>query len=178
VKQCSTCGLSKEVTEFHRNKYNGDGYQFASKKCRKEHYNKTRDTVLSRVKEWYQQNRERKQSYDSAYRTANKDKYAEYDKKRATLPHRRALANKTTAKRRAGLLRAAPTWNAELTALVLGEAYSLAKTREHVTGFAWHVDHIVPLQGKTVCGLHTWNNIQVIPAVLNRQKSNHYERSV
>ena len=52
---------------------------------------------------------------------------------------------------------------------VLSEAVSLARLRKKATGFEWHVDHIYPVSKG---GLSTHNNIQVVPALWNRQKSN------
>ena len=47
-----------------------------------------------------------------------------------------------------------------------------AMQRTKAIGFQWHVDHIVPLQSPIVCGLHTIENLQVIPGALNLAKGN------
>ncbi len=58
----------------------------------------------------------------------------------------------------------------ELTQLVIKEAHDLRKLRNHLTKIEWHVDHIVPLKGQLVSGLHIWSNLQVIPKIANLKK--------
>lgn len=57
----------------------------------------------------------------------------------------------------------------ELDHLVLNEAVDLAKRRKELTGYDWHVDHIIPVSKG---GLTTADNLQVVPAKWNRSKSN------
>lgn len=65
-------------------------------------------------------------------------------------------------------------WDLELTEFAYKEAHHLRKLRNATTGIEWHVDHIIPLKGKHVCGLHVWNNFAVIPKVENLRKGNKY----
>lgn len=70
---------------------------------------------------------------------------------------------------RAKLLNRIPAW-ANL-ALVAG-FYRMARQMTLATGIPHEVDHVVPLLGKTVSGLHVENNLRVIPMLENRRKSN------
>lgn len=42
------------------------------------------------------------------------------------------------------------------------------------TGVDHHIDHIIPIRGKNVCGLHTHENLRVITAAENIKKSNRW----
>lgn len=79
---------------------------------------------------------------------------------------------KIGAKYKASKLKRTPVWLTDDDHWMIEQAYELAQMRTLATGFAWHVDHIYPLQGKTVSGLHTPYNLQVIPAVQNLRKGN------
>jgi 5-methylcytosine-specific restriction endonuclease McrA len=75
-------------------------------------------------------------------------------------------------KRHTAKLQRTPVWLSDDDRWMLEQAYELAVLREEATGVAYQVDHIVPLQGLAVSGLHVPWNLQVIPAIENKRKGN------
>uniref|UniRef100_A0AAU8GGS1 Uncharacterized protein n=1 Tax=Salmonella phage vB_SEnST11_KE23 TaxID=3161174 RepID=A0AAU8GGS1_9CAUD len=64
------------------------------------------------------------------------------------------------------------TMNSEWDIFVREEANTLCNERMRETGIRWESDHMLPLRAKIVSGLNCGDNIQVIPAKLNRSKKN------
>ncbi len=108
------------------------------------------------------------------YREKHKKEKAVYDKNfsKENAAYRNSLKSANRAKRKQRIV----PWDKELTDFVTIEAYDLAKLRNKVTGISWHVDHVIPLCGKNICGLHVWNNLRVIPASENLRKGNRIDK--
>lgn len=143
---------------------------------------RNREVIRAKAKAREDASKDRYHGYGAKYRALHADKERErnrlkrqkYRAKILETAKRWREANPWShqardARRRAAELNATPAWANEF---FIEEAYRLAKLREQVCGGKWHVDHIVPLQGRTVCGLHVEHNLQVITAVANRQKCN------
>lgn len=77
-----------------------------------------------------------------------------------------------SAKKRAVKRNRTPPWLTQEHLQQIESVYALAKQLTVETGIVHHVDHIVPLQGKTVSGLHVPWNLRAIPATENLSKSN------
>jgi len=65
-----------------------------------------------------------------------------------------------------------PSWLTEFDKLKTKCFYQLAAMYSKENDTMYHVDHIIPLQGKKVCGLHVPWNLQVLSASANVKKSN------
>lgn len=73
------------------------------------------------------------------------------------------------SKRKALLLGRRPVWADDVAIKAM---YALAALKSAVTGIPHHVDHIYPLRGRLVCGLHVAENLRVITARENLEKGN------
>ena len=79
----------------------------------------------------------------------------------------RSEVNAHSAKRRAAKLQRTPLWADKEQ---IGMWYSVAEVLSR-GGVSFHVDHVLPLQGKVVCGFHSHDNLQVLPWFENLRKS-------
>jgi hypothetical protein len=131
--------------------------------------------------------RMRKNIQDAAYRVANKEKcnaivrkWREDNRELSNSYARKAKAKNpsvvlaNTIKRRLAKMHRTPNWLNSDDYWMIEQAYELAALRTKLFGFVWHVDHVIPLQGKFVSGLHTPYNLQVIPGAENVRKLNHF----
>ncbi len=82
----------------------------------------------------------------------------------------RYKVNEATTKYYVNKFLATPKWLTIEQLAQIESVYILATNLEKQTGVKYHVDHIIPLQGKDVCGLHVPWNLQAIPATQNLQK--------
>ena len=129
--------------------------------------------IAAQKAEWKQANKEHVAKKDKAYAGANPEKRTQARKKWiANNPGKDAACKKLNSQARKKRL---PTWLSEDDKWMIEQAYEIAALRTKMFGFSWHVDHIIPLNGKRVSGLHIPTNLQVIPAVDNLRKSNRME---
>jgi len=110
--------------------------------------------------------RNERRNTDSDFKASEYANYAKWASKNRS--YLTAKQNKRYATQR----QATPKWFSELDDFVMIEAYELASDRADLTGFAWDVDHVIPLQAKKACGLHCKDNVQVIPKFFNVSKKN------
>ena len=138
----------RKATEKYRSKYPERRAAYVERsKPRKSEYHR----------KWYAENLETKRAKNRQWSKKNPSRHL-------------ALC----AKRRAETLQAIPKWaNLEAIAAIYAQARLLTKS----TGIKHDVDHVIPLRGETVCGLHVENNLQILAARVNRSKGNRYSNA-
>ena len=130
----------------------------------------------------------KKLASDKEYRKANKEKVyamqAEWSKRnpgkvkamaKRNRQNNKAMRHANTVKRRLSKLNRTPAWLTVIDYERIQNEYKLAEILRKVTNQQWHVDHIIPLQGKIVSGLHVPSNLRVVVAKENITKSNKFE---
>lgn len=159
MKICSSCKVLKSFSSFYADKRKKDGLYSSCSICQKKY--KKYDSKRAA----YEKNRAkspefkaRKAEYMRSYKKANRPKY-----------------NAWNMKYFAGKTKRTPSWLTEIDFERIQNEYRLAGILSRVTGENWEVDHIIPLQGKYVSGLHVPTNLRVMLARDNGSKNNKFE---
>ena len=170
MKHCKPCGTDKNTAEFNKDKYSGDGFQSRCKACQKAYKVKNKLRVQANNKAYKADNRSKIRIQNREWQQANPDKRDSYAKnwQQANLDRVNAISAKSRIAKKQGHA----LW-ADHDAI--SAFYTEAQRLTKLTGVSHHVDHIIPLQGENVSGLHVETNLQVIPYHENLSKSNKYE---
>lgn len=128
---------------------------------------KNSDHVKQYQKDQYLKNRERNIEVSIKYRNSHREecikRHSEWKRKN------KHKCSQYEAKRKAFKLKATPQW---ADSWVIDEIYAFAALKSELTGILHHVDHVVPIKSKFVCGLHCEQNLQVITWYENLKKNN------
>jgi hypothetical protein len=122
-----------------------------SRRLNLDNQKKNRASANKRSLRWYHEHRDQAKAATARWQREHPD----------------AVASKA-AKYRAAKSMQMPGWADEIA---IGMMYQAANVFR-VSGFDVHVDHVIPLQGRAVAGLHVHRNLQIIDALANRSKSN------
>lgn len=189
TKTCYKCKNIQPITEYNKDRSRKDGLQSQCKTFgkatnkkwqakniskRNEYkriYNKNNKERVKKVYQAYaQRNKERILKLNKEYFDKHPEKRKEYYKRYSQKNLAKILALKN--KYRTSKINRTPKWLSKEQLIEIEEIYKKAIDLTKETGIKYHVDHIIPLQGKEVCGLHVPWNLQVIPAIENLKKRN------
>lgn len=174
MRTCTRCGEAKPLDCFYYHAKRGK-YEARCKECFKAKVRTYADANREAVREgnrvagarFREANRENERERLREYARANSELYAARSRTwRETRPHLNAAKE---ARRRASKSQATPPW---ADSKAINAIYEEAVRLSNESGELMHVDHIVPLKGRNVCGLHCEANLRVVPAVENLRKSN------
>lgn len=181
MKVCIKCNTEKEIIHFVKNtnrckscrsiymKEYSEKNKEKLKQSKKEYYIKNKTIISEKAKEYYTKNKEHVIKKSKKYAENNKKKVTSYKYKYRK--NNKGIYNHYLAKRRSTKLKATPQW-ADLGKIKV--LYEKAQELSEVLGVKMTVDHVIPLQGNNICGLHIWENLQLLEASENFKKSNKF----
>lgn len=183
MKYCKMCDTTRDNDLFYSNKSSKDGLAFYCKFC----FASIRITRHSYQMFYREANREKLKKQELSRYYSNREAIREKIKNNY-LPHPRVReplevtkqkrknwkransgrVNESSARRYAAKTNATPIW-ADRNAIIA--IYNKAAAMR-ANGQDVHVDHIIPLRGKNVSGLHVADNLRIISAFENMSKGN------
>ena len=126
-----------------------------------------REKVKDKKNEWYEANKEQVMAAAKTRPIEVKREYQKAWKERNT-----TWVRADTKARRRKHREATPSWLTTKEKAEIRQLYQIAITMSKTTGEQYVVDHIIPLRGEDVCGLHVPWNLRVITQEENLKKSN------
>lgn len=195
TKVCRKCGAEKPIEEFPKNCKMPDGRLNACKPCEYARVKKWRNLNKERVKflqdRWRKDNPEQFKRHLVKYQNktfekrtaARRARYEKNREKELAQCHTYQKGNteyqsRKNATRRAAHVNATPEWLNSIQKAQMTEFYEISKAKTIQTGIRHHVDHNVPLRGKTVSGLHVPWNMKVLTGVENNRKFNNLPKDL
>ena len=140
------------------------------KRLKKEWYERNKALTIERSRLWALANPEKK--HEIHRKNRQKDLENHNARNRNWSANNKPVKAALECKRRAAKIQRTPAWDPHAHLIIA--KYQLAAMLTKASGIEHHVDHIIPLQGKKVSGLHVFSNLRVIPGSDNVKKSNKY----
>ena len=177
MKICTKCKEDKVIDDFSFDKRSCDGRQSSCKSCgnlqAREYRKNNKQLVNSTVKAYRAKNREITRAYAKKHYQANNEFLKQ--KSRDWRANNKGVHNFYNATYRTRKLQRTPSWLTEDDYSIMRAYYRVAQKLTEVTGETYHVDHIIPLQGELISGLHCPRNLQVLKGSDNNSKGNRFD---